>query len=317
LLSVLEREASSRTAIEGTRGADRLLDPAVADRIAVLGQLSDSEINAFWPPPTQWELKDGGFCSYCPYCCLEDLAHQRTPYGRRCWQQSWCTICKAHGTALVVRTQSHLTSNRSHWSHSVLKGNRQLLAANRYRDLKVRSQPVVRSNILACLLEIEKTTAAAIDGTAPNPLLWGTLTAAEFLMILEHVTTWALTHFEPVRSWSVAEDFTPTEAQEGYGLIGRGQRMSASDYRPLRLTRCLREITNPKVRGAALWTAHALLPACHTAASDRLSGATPQDRQGALLAGAAPASLQWLAQRQANWPQEYRHARWIELEEMV
>ena len=173
------------------------------------------------------------------------------------------------------------------------------------------------SNMLACLLEIEKTTAVAIAGTAPNPFLWGKMTAPEFLAILEHVTTWALTHFEPVRSWSVAEDFTPTEEQEGYGLIGRGQRMSASDYRPQRLTRCLREITNPRVRGAALWTAHAVLATCHTAASDRSSGATPQDRQVALFAGSAPASRQWLAQRQANWPPEYRRSRWIDLQEMV
>jgi hypothetical protein len=45
LLGVLEREAYGKTATPGTRDADRLLDSAVADRIAVLGQLSDFEIN--------------------------------------------------------------------------------------------------------------------------------------------------------------------------------------------------------------------------------------------------------------------------------
>ena len=317
LLGVLERDANGKKAIVGIPNANRLLDNAVADRIAVWAQLSGSEINALWPPVTHWELRDGGFCCYCPHCCLEDLAHQRTPYGRRCWQQSWFTICKAHGTALVVRNKSHVTSNRSLWPHAVLKVKRKLLARNRYRYWKVRSQPVVRSNILGSLMEIDRTTTAAIAGTAPNPLLWGKLTAPEFLTILEHVTTWALTHFEPVRSWSVAEDFTPTEEREGNGFIGRGHRMSASDYRPERLTRCLREITNPKVHGAALWTAHAVLASCHTAASDRSSGATPQDRQVALLAGAAPASRQWLAQRQADWPPEYRRSRWIDLQEML
>jgi hypothetical protein len=34
--------------------------------------------------------------------------------------------------------------------------------------------------------------------------------------------------------------------------------MPASDYPLKRLTRSLRMITNPKVRGAPLWTAHAL-----------------------------------------------------------
>jgi hypothetical protein len=93
--------------------------------------------------------------------------------------------------------------------------------------------------------------------------------------------------------------------------------MLASDYHPEQLTRSLRTITNPKVRGAALWTAHALLATCHTAASDRSSGATPQDRQAALLAGSAPASRQWLAQRQANWPTEYRRSRWIDVQQIM
>ena len=183
-----------------------------------------------------------------------------------------------------------------------LKSQRELLAPNRYRDLKVRSQPAVRSTILGCLVEIEKAAAAAIAGTAPNPLLWGTLTAASFLIILEDVTTWALTHFESVRSWSVAEDFTPTEEQEGYGLIGRGQRISASDYRADRLTRSLRTIPNPKVRGGrALDSARTVGDVSHGRIGP-LIRTNPQDRQSAVLAGAAPASRQWLAQRQAKWP---------------
>jgi uncharacterized coiled-coil protein SlyX len=168
LLGVLEREASAKTATPGTRNADRLHDSAVADRIAVLGQLSNSEINALWPPPTRWELQDRGFCSYCPYCCLDDLGHHRTPYGRRCWQQSWCTICNAHGAALVVRKQTHVSSNRSLWSHAKLKSDREFLAPDRYRDLKVAREPMVRSTLLGCLLHLERTTAAALSGIAPD-----------------------------------------------------------------------------------------------------------------------------------------------------
>jgi hypothetical protein len=56
---------------------------------------------------------------------------------------------------------------------------------------------------------------AAIAGIAPNPFCWGQLTPAEFLLILGDLTTWALTHFESVRSWSVAEEMTATEQQEG------------------------------------------------------------------------------------------------------
>lgn len=316
LLGAVEQTRAVKEKFGPSLPAARLYDPSVADRLSALANLSDAERDALWSSPSEWDLNDPSFCTYCAHCCIADLAEGRSPYGRRVWQQAWCTVCKVHGTALTLRNLAHLPNNRSHWSHAALKMQRELLSPNRYRDLKVRPQPGVRSTILGCLVEIEKAAAAAIAGTAPNPLFWGTLTAATFLMILEDVTTWGLTHFEPVRSWSVAEDFTPTEEQEGYGLIGRGQRMSPSDYRPDRLTRSLRSITNPKVRGAALWTAHALLATCHTAASDRASGTTPQDRQAALLAGTAPPSRQWLAQRQTEWPATYRRSRWIDVQVM-
>ena len=317
LLGAVDQATGTKAKFGQSPPASRLYEPSVADDLTALANLSETERDALWPSSSEWELNDRSFCTYCAHCCIADLAACRSPDGRRVWQQAWCTVCAVHGTALTVRSLTRLPNNRSWWSHAALKSQREFLAPNRYRDLKVRSQPAVRSTMLGCLVEIEKTAAATIGGAAPNPLLWGTLTAASFLMILEDVTTWALTHFEPVRSWSVAEDFTPTEEQEGYGLIGRGQRMSASDYPPKRSTRTLRTITSPKVRGAALWTAHALLATCHTAASDRSSGTTPQDRQVSLLAGAAPASRQWLGQRQRRWPPEYRRTRWVDVQEMA
>jgi hypothetical protein len=63
---------------------------------------------------------------------------------------------------------------------------------------------------------------------------------------------------------------------------------------------------NPKVRAAALWTAHSLLATGHIAAADRPSGRSTQDRQTALLSAVAPAGRHWLAQRQVSWPPEYR-----------
>jgi hypothetical protein len=171
--------------------------------------------------------------------------------------------------------------------------------------------------VLGCLLEIEKATKAAIAGIAPNSWSWGSLAADEFLLVLKDLTTWTLTHFEPVRSWSIAEDLTPTEEQEGYGLIGRTHRMSGSNYRDDSSTRTLRDVTNPKVRGAALWSTHALMATCHVAASDRPSGKTVQERQSALLSRSDPAARQWLAERQLFWPNEYRRTRWIDAQDYV
>jgi hypothetical protein len=202
-------------------------------------------------------------------------------------------------------------------THAKLKSDREFLAPNRYRDLKTRSEPAVRSTVLACLLHLEKTTVAAIDGVAPDPWSWGNLTADEFLMILNDLTTWALTHFEAVRSWSTAEDLTPAEEQEGYGLIGRLRRMSPTEYPEQRTTRTLQDIAAPKVRGAALWVAHAFMATCHIAASDRPSGMTTQDRQTSWLSRSAPAARQWLALRQESWPSSYRRERWIEIRELT
>jgi hypothetical protein len=103
---------------------------------------------------------------------------------------------------------------------------------------------------------------------------------------------------------------------EGQGLIGRTGRMCGSDYSEDRWTRSLPDVAIPKVRGAALWTAHALMATCHTAASDRTSGKTPQDRQRARLARVAPASRRWLAMRQAHWPRDYCRSQWIDVEAM-
>lgn len=316
LLSVVRQRDAGHTPLSDAALIDRLYDRSVANRLAHLAQLTSSERSALWPALTEWELRTEAYCAYCPYCCADDLQQNRIPYGRHCWQQSWYTVCRAHGIGLVVRNLAHLPTNRSYWSTDQLRSAEEYSHADRYRSYSVPSETGLRANILACLVEIERSTAEALSGIAPNFCLWGKLTAGEFLMVLGDLTTWSLTHFEPVRCWSAAEELTPTETQEGHGLVGRTGRMSGSDYGQLRLTRPMSTVANPKVRGAALWTAHALMATCHTAASDRPSGISTQDRQNACLARAAPASRRWLAQCQARWPREYCRDRWIEVEDM-
>ena len=176
LLGAVEQATRGKDKFGQTPPAARLYDPSVADRLTALAKLSDTERTALWSSASEWELDDRAFCTYCPHCCIDDLANGRTPYGRRVWQQAWCTVCKVHGTALVIRNITHAPPHRSSWSHAVLKGNREFLAANRYRDLKVRSQPAVRANILGCLMEIEHTAAEATGGTAViTPTLGGSV----------------------------------------------------------------------------------------------------------------------------------------------
>jgi hypothetical protein len=113
LSSVVDRDALGAQRPSKSASATRLLHPLVADQLAILGQLSDAQRAELWSPQSDWELNDLSFCSYCPHCCLNDLASDRAPYGRQVWQQSWYTVCQPHGTALVLRSLVHLPKNRS------------------------------------------------------------------------------------------------------------------------------------------------------------------------------------------------------------
>lgn len=84
------------------------------------------------------------------------------------------------------------------------------------------------------------------------------------------------------------------------------RRMLPAGSRDHQTSRTLRDITNPKVRGAALWVAHSMMARVHIAASDRPPGTTPPERQTALLSRSPAIGRRWLSQRQADWPREYR-----------
>jgi hypothetical protein len=197
------------------------------------------------------------------------------------------------------------------WSAQALRAETHYLAPDRYRTLKVVRESNLRYLILGSLVEIERAISNALAGLSPNPLSWGMLTPTEFLRIVTDLTTWSLTHFEPVRAWSLSEDLSAAEEQEGYGLIGRRRRLSAADYPSGHSLRTLREVTEPKIRGSALWVAHALMSASHVGASDRDANSSLRERQTSYLRRAAPAARAWLANQQVQWPAEYRPRWWI------
>lgn len=241
---------------------------------------------------------------------LQDLQSNRPAYGRQVWQQAWSTICAPHGTPLKVRHGCASIQHRD-WSRTELVEDAESVVANQYRALKVAREPELRCALFGCLLEMERAAEAAISGAAPNPLLWGRLSAEDFLLVLRDVTTWSLTHFEPVRAWSAAEDLTIVEEQEGYGMMGRIRRLMPSDYPEKRTVRTLQEVVNPKVRGASLWVAHAMMSVIHPDASDRPTGLSPHERQAARLRRCVPEGRRWLADRQRHWPRTYVRSSWI------
>jgi hypothetical protein len=301
-------ESAQRAAARGSAQPqpERLQNPLFIERLTALSGIPDATRRRLWPPPTGWELQSFTVCAYCPQCCLDDIAKNTIPYGRLCWQQSWCTICAKHSYPLVIRNHDRFLSPEA------LFNDVNFLASNRYRDLVVPPNPKARFDILAGVYEIQTAIANALRGVHPSRWLWGHLAAEEFLRVVNDVTTWSLMHFESVRAWSVAEDLSPTEEQEGYGIIGRGRRMLASEYGGEHCIRTLRYITNPKVRGAALWAAHALMAQRHEPSSDRTAGPKPQDRQAPRIRNAPNAAREWLVARQQAWPPRYLEEFWID-----
>ena len=94
----------------------------------------------------------------------------------------------------------------------------------------------------------------------------------------------------------------------------RHQPQRGSEQKPDQIgQRTLRAVSHPKVGGAALWAAHALLAACHIDASDRSSGSTAQHRHCARILQSAPAGQGWMSQRRESWPITYRARWWIDL----
>jgi len=77
--------------------------------------------------------------------------------------------------------------------------------------------------------------------------------------VLRDVTTSSLTHFEPVRSWSLAEELTPIEIWKRTNSLSRHRRMTAADYPGDRSVRSLVNIQNPGLRSSALWFAHSVM----------------------------------------------------------
>jgi hypothetical protein len=89
--------------------------------------------------------------------------------------------------------------------------------------------------------------------------------------------------------------------------------MSTADYPPRRSLRTLRDISEPKIRGSALWIAHAIaiMSASHVGASDRDANSSLRERQASYLRRAAHAARAWLTNQQRQWPADYRRRWWI------
>ena len=272
----------------------------VARRLIALGGLSPSTFSSLRPARTGWELPRQEFRAYCPRCCLEDLHRGEMPYGRLVWQQAWYTVCRIHRMPLLLRR----TTSIACWKRHQLQQDASLASALGYQHAKHPQRE--RYYIQYALLETQAAVENALAGIRPRRRQWGVVSADSFLRVLEDVTTWSLSHFESVRSWSLAEDLTPIEIADGYKLLGRNRRMTAADYAGDRAARSLVDIEDPAVRGSALWFAHSVMASFHQDASDRQTAYRRTSRQQIKYVVSPPAAREWLASRMSNWPELYQ-----------
>jgi hypothetical protein len=128
--------------------------------------------------------------------------------------------------------------------------------------------------------------------------------------VLRDVTTSSLTHFEPVRSWSLAEELTPIEIWKRTNSLSRHRRMTAADYPGDRSVRSLVDIQNPGLRSSALWFAHSVMASFHQDASDRPPAYRRTVRQDMRFAATSPGARSWLSTRMQSWPDWYRRICW-------
>ena len=106
LVNSIDAPSGLRTHSPAPPTLQRLYESQFVDRLVRLSRLSPPARTALWPPMPGWELRDFTFRAYCPLCCLEDIRAGRTPFGRQCWLQSWCTVCAVHRYPLIARLLS-------------------------------------------------------------------------------------------------------------------------------------------------------------------------------------------------------------------
>jgi TniQ len=278
--------------------------------VARLGGLPATTQARLWPPLTGWELKRHEFVAFCPRCCIGDLSKDRTPYGRRLWQQAYCTVCTVHHLPLLLRRRVQL----ERWTRWQLDKDVSAAYANSYGHFTgPKREPWVHYYFIYALIELQRAAARAVSGIRPPRRQWGHISCKDFLEVLRDVTSWGLDHFDCVPAWSVAEDLSPIERSEGQKLVGRHRRSVSDSLAGRNDTPSLIVISDPAVRGSALWLAHALVASYHQDASDRQTGVRPQARQSTRLSGLPLAARHSLSLRMQSWPKKYRQQRWIEV----
>jgi TniQ len=264
--------------------------------------------------PINWILQDRRHCNVCIRCLDTDILAERDPFLRLAWRHAWKTRCAIHGTRLQRTNLQILESLDVIDTHTELHRLRTLSTTFETR-LDQSIGPSLR--LLAVLRAVDRIESAidlAMDGYDPDRRVWGFISAADFLKVVQDITTWALSNFECFAARPEAENL-PNGVRSAAGFYFTMMPRRLLPFASGTAVRTLRKTTEPGLRAAALWLAEALL--AKQEAYIGVETVDPPARQWRLLKRRTPTGLYWLQQKMAEWPRRYVRHQWMDLNSIL
>jgi hypothetical protein len=264
--------------------------------------------------PISWILQDRRYCNLCIRCLDTDISRQREPFLRRAWRHAWKTRCAIHGTRLQRTNLRILESLDAAVTRAELH---RLCTISTTFEIRLDQSIGSSLRLLAVLRAVERIESAielAIDGYDPDRRVWGFISAADFLKVVQDVTTWALSNFECFAARPEAENL-PNGVRSAAGFYFTMMPRRLPPFASGTAVRTLRKTAEPGLRAAALWFAEALL--AKQEAYTCVETADPPARQWRLLKRRTPTGLYWLQQKMMEWPRRYVRHQWMDLNSIL
>lgn len=269
---------------------DAALEPSDLRYLARLARCDPSRLGLGAVNKRPWILACDEWMIICPECIRATLQTGKPAYERAVWRVVTASFCLRHRVPLV-QTRSLPEDTDSY-----------ALMQPALNDLE--------QIILSELMEFEASIARAVDGVAPRQVT-ETLSAAEFLQVLNDLCTFA------IEQWDTGVYQTTNSLQQQSRWLSsrcpnlfvyrRPRRHSRSPRVPQRMT--LRWIADPAMRRAALWLVMQVIwlpPTPRPRHALRL-GFTAQDE---FFGNRRHDGWAWLKTQAQAWPAAYRSYYW-------
>ena len=263
--------------------------------------------------PINWILQDRRYCNVCIRCIDSDVLSDQTPFLRLSWRQAWKTNCALHGTRLI-RTDLRILDELDVAGVSAEYHRLRSISTTFEARLDHSLTSLRLLAVLRAVGRIESAIDRAIGGHDPDHRVWGFIGAADFLLVVQDVTTWALSNFECFPARPEAEDL-PNGVRSAAGFYFTMMPRRLLPFGSGSSVRTLRKTAEPGLRAAALWLAEALL--ARQEAHTGVETLFPPARQWRLLKRRTPTGLYWLQQKMMTWPQRYIRHQWMDLNSIL